>query len=585
MKKFLSYTTIKNIFTWALAHKVISAVVVVAIVGGGYWTYTTVTSSDGETRYILGTVEKNTVIASVSASGQVSASNQLEIQAKASGEIISINVSPSQKVAAGALIAVLDPTAAQKAVRDAEVNLESAKLSLEKLKRPADNLSLIQAENALAQATSDVDKAYDDGFNSVANAFLDLPGVMTGLEDILYGDDVAGRGQDNIYAYSDMIDSYNEDVYKFKDDAVAKYQKARQTFDATFLKYRSLSRSSDRTDVESLIAETYDTTKIIADSVKSTHDFLGFVEDELTKRNFTVIPILTTHLTLLDGYTGDTNGHLLTLLGIKDTITTSKYSISEKTESLAELKAGSDEIDIKSSELTLKQRENALTDAKNALADYYVRAPFAGTIATIGAKKYDNAGSGTAIATLITSQKIAELSLNEVDAAKISIGDKATLTFDAIESLTLTGEVAEIDAIGTVTQGVVSYTVKIGFDSQDERIKSGMTANASIQIDVRQDVLAIPSSAVKTQNGVSYVQVFNPALPSTNGTQGVVSNIPPQQVEVTVGISDDTSVEILSGLEEGQQIVTRTVTGSATTNTTPTNNARSGGLGAPAIRF
>src|SRR3989344_2397184 len=465
MKKFLSYTTIKNIFTWALAHKVISAVVVVAIVGGGYWTYTTVTSSDGETRYILGTVEKNTVIASVSASGQVSASNQLEIQAKASGEIISINVSPSQKVAAGALIAVLDPTAAQKVVRDAEVNLESAKLSLEKLKRPADNLSLIQAENALAQATSNVDKAYDDGFNSVANAVLDFPSVMTDLEDILYGDDV-NSSQGNISAYTDMVDSYDEDVYKFNDDAVAKYQKARQAFDATFLKYRSLTRSSDRADVESLIAETYDTTKIIADSVKSTHDFLGFVEDELTKRNFTVLEILTTHLTLLNGYTADTNGHLLTLLGIKDTITTSKYSISEKTESLAELKAGSDEIDIKSSELTLKQRENALTDAKNALADYYVRAPFAGTIASIGAKKYDNAGSGTAIATLITNQKIAELSLNEVDAAKISIGDKATLTFDAIEGLTLTGEVAEIDTIGTVTQGVVSYKVKIGFDTE-----------------------------------------------------------------------------------------------------------------------
>jgi len=584
MKSFLSYSTIKNIFTWALAHKIVSAVIVVAILSCGYWAYATLTSSDGGTRYILGTVEKNTIIASVSASGQVSASNQLEIQAKASGEIISINVSPSQKVVAGALIAVLDPSAAKKAVRDAEVNLESAKLSLEKLKRPADNLSLIQAENALAQATSNVDKAYDDGFNSVANAFLDFPSVMTDLEDILYGDDV-NSSQGNISAYTDMVDSYDEDVYKFNDDAVAKYQKARQAFDATFLKYRSLSRSSDRADVESLIAETYDTTKIIADSVKSTHDFLGFVEDELTKRNFIVIPILTTHLTLLDEYTGDTNGHLLTLLGIKDTIITSKYSISEKTESLAELKTGSDEIDIKSSELTLKQRENALTDAKNALADYYVRAPFAGTIASIGAKKYDNAGSGTAIATLITNQKIAELSLNEVDAAKVSIGDKATLTFDAIEGLTLTGEVAEIDAIGTVTQGVVSYTVKIGFDSQDERIKSGMTANASIQIDVRQDVLVIQSSAVKTQNGINYVQIFNPALPSINGTQGVVSNITPQQVEVTIGISDDTNVEILSGLEEGQQIVTRIITGSATTNTTSTNNARSGSFGGPAIRL
>jgi len=584
MKDFLSYATIKNIFTWALAHKVISVVIVVTIIGGGYWIYTTFTSSDGETRYVLGTVEKSTIIASVSASGQVSASNQLEIQAKASGEIISINVSPSQKVSAGAVIAVIDPAAAQKAVRDAEVNLESAKLSLEKLKRPADNLSLIQAENALAQATVSLDKAYDDGFNSVANTFLDLPDIMAGLEDILYGNDV-NDSQDNISAYTDMVDSYDENVVKFKDDAASKYQKARQVYDATFLKYRSLTRSSDRQAIENLIVETYDTTKIIADAVKSTNDLLGFVEDKLTTRHLTVPSILSTHQSYTATYTADTNSNLLTLLGIKDTITTSEYSISEKTESLADLKAGSDEIDIKSSELTLKQRENSLTDAKNALADYYVRAPFAGTIATLGAKKYDNAGSGTAIAILITSQKIAELSLNEVDAAKVSIGDKATLTFDALEGLTLTGEVAEIDAIGTVTQGVVSYTIKIGFDSQDERIKSGMTANASIQIDVRQDVLAAPSSAVKTQNGTSYVQVFNPALLATGGAQGVVSNIAPQQVEVTIGISDDTNVEILSGLEEGQQIVTRTVTGGAISNTTPATNARSGGFGGAGIRF
>ncbi|MDO8552578.1 MAG: hypothetical protein Q7S01_03555 [bacterium] len=89
---------------------------------------------------------------------------------------------------------------------------------------------------------------------------------------------------------------------------------------------------------------------------------------------------------------------------------------------------------------------------------------------------------------------------------------------------------------------------------------------------------------MKTQNGVSYVQVFNPALPETGGTSGVVSAIPPEQLEVKTGISDDTKVEILSGLEEGQQIVTRTIGGTATTVATPTNT-RGGGLGGTGIRF
>ncbi len=585
MKNFFLPSIFKTFFAFVQGHKIMSVILAILIIVGGYWTYSFFTSSDSQIRYFLGTVEKGTVISSISASGQVSASNQLDIQPKVSGEIISISVVPGQKVSAGTIIAVLDSTNAQKTARDAEVNLESAQLSLEKLQRPADTLSLLQAENTLSQATVALDKAYDDGFNSVANTFLDLPAVMTGLEGILYGRTVnQSSGQDNISAYADMVDTYDESVLIFKDDLSLKYKKARQVYDTTFLKYRSLSRSSDRQTIESLIIETYETVKIIADTVKSTNDFLGFVEDKLTLRNISAPAILTTHKSSTASYTSETNSHLLTLLGIKDTIMSSKYSIAEKTESLADLKAGSDEIDLKSAELTLKQRQNALTDAQNTLADYYVRAPFAGTIATLSAKKYDTAGSGTALATLITSQKIAELSLNEVDAAKVSIGDKATLTFDAIEDLTLTGQVAEIDAIGTVAQGVVSYKIKIGFDSQDERIKSGMTVNSSIQTDVKQDVLAVPSSAVKTQNGVSYVQLFTPALPSSGVSQGVVSVITPEQVEVVVGISDDTKVEIISGLLEGQQIVVRTVSGTPVVTATTNTNTR-GGFGGTGIRL
>lgn len=601
MRNLFSLTVVKKAFAFAGAHKITSAIIVFAVVGGGYWTYNTFTSSDGETRYVLGTVERGTVVAAVSASGQVSASNQLDIQAKASGEITSINVSPGQKVAAGALIAVLDPTDAQKTVRDAQANLESAELSLEKLQKPADSLSLTQAQNTLAKAQEskqnaqdDLKKAYDDGFNDISNAFLDLPTVMAGIEDILYGVDGNGS-QDNLNFYTDAISSTNNAAGRFKQDAADKYQAARTAYDKNFNDYKAAGRFSDSTTIELLINQTYDTTKTIAEVVKSTNNLIQLYKDEYTKRHFTPASISTAHLTDLSTYTGTTNSHLSSLLSAKNTIKTSKdtivnsdRTITENTESLEKLKAGADDIDVRSSQLSVTKAQNTLHDAQNNLADYYVRAPFAGTIAAVNIKKFDSAGSGTAIATLVTSQKIAELSLNEVDAAKVSIGDKATLTFDAIEGLTLTGAVAEVSTIGAVTQGVVSYTVKIGFDSQDERIKSGMTANASIQTDVRQDVLVVPSSAVKTQNGVSYVQVFNPALSETGGAQGVVSNSAPRQVEVAVGISDDTNVEILSGLEEGKQIVTRTISGTATSNATTNGGAtnRGGGLGGPGvIRF
>ena len=598
MSKFLSLETYKRMLSWALAHKIISTVAIIAVLGGWYWAYASFSSDNGATRYILGVVEKGTIIASVSASGQVSASNQLDIQAKTAGEIVSVSVASGQQVSAGQLIVTIDPSDAQKAVRDAEANVESAKLSLEKLLKPAEGLQLIQSENTLAKAKEskqnaedNLEKAYDDGFNNVANAFLDLPEAMSGLEDILVSND-ASQNYDNLNFYGDSSSRNSSKAGTYKQQTAENYNSARKAYDTNFEHYKATNRFSDKKTIEALISETYETTKLIAEAVKSANNLIQLYRDETQQTGRTPIAISATHLSSLSSYTATTNSNLSSLLNAtnsfktyRDSIVNAERTIAENTQSLNDLKAGAEELDIRSAELTVMQRENALADARQQLADSYVRAPFAGTIAALNAKKYETA-SGV-LASLITAKKIAELSLNEVDAAKIEIGQNATLTFDAIEELTLTGEVAEIDTIGTVTQGVVSYTVKIGFDSQDERIKPGMTVNAAIQTDTKQDVLVVPSSAVKTQNGISYVQVFNPALPERGGAQGITSPTSPQQIEVEVGISDDLHIEILSGLEEGQQIVTRTISGTAA-NTTSTSGGTNQGGGPPsgaAIRF
>jgi HlyD family secretion protein len=199
-----------------------------------------------------------------------------------------------------------------------------------------------------------------------------------------------------------------------------------------------------------------------------------------------------------------------------------------------------------------------------------VPAPFSGTIASVPVQKGDNVSSGTTVATIITSQQVATISLNEVDIAKIQLGQKATLTFDAVADLKITGKVAQIDSIGTVSQGVVNYNVKISFDTTDERIKPGMSVSAAIITNIKQDVLIAPNSAVKNQNGSAYVEMFDNALPAPlAGVQGSPSATPPRQQDVTVGISNDTSTEIISGIKEGDEIVTKTILPTTTTMTAP----------------
>lgn len=585
---------------YAKAHRFITSLLVLLLAWGIYVGYGKLTSTADETKYVTAQVQKGTLIVSLSGSGQVSAQNQIDVKSKASGDVAYVGVANGQTVKAGALIAQLDARDAQKSVRDAEANLESAQISLQKLVEPADELAIAQSENTLLRAQqtkqnaqTDLASAYDDGFNRMTNAFLDLPSVMTGLHDVLFTSlaQLGGVNVQNIDFYKSVAGLYSERADTYRADAYDKYQIALTKYNKNFEDYKSTSRTGDPETVEAIVVQTYDTAKALADAVKSANNLIQFYEDQLTQHNLKYLPYADTQLATLNGFTAKTNTHLSSLLSAqstikndKDTIANADRTIAENTLSLAKLKAGPNALDISSSQLSVKQRQNALQDAREKLADYYIRAPFDGTIAKVSVKTTDTVSGGTAVATLVTKQKIATISLNEVDVAKVKIGQKTTLTFDAVEGLTISGEVAEIDTVGTITQGVVTYNVQIRFDTQDERVKPGMSVSAAIITLVKQDVLLVPNSAVKSRGGdTHYVEVFDTPIVGPNPSQGVVSAIPPREQGVEIGSSNDTSTEIISGLSGGEQVITRTIAPS-TTQTTPAPSLFGGG-GARGVRL
>lgn len=569
-----------NLIAKILKRKVLSGFIIMVVLVVGYFIYKNATSSTVTPKYVTAAVTKGTLTVSVSGTGQVSASNQVDIKPKTSGDVIKVSIASGQIVKKGDILVQLDSRDAQKTIRDAEVNLESAKLSLQKLKQPADQLSILQAENTLAQsqetkqkAVDDLKKTYEDSFNTVANAFLDLPAIITGLQDTLLGNTLGNNGQWNKDYYVDAVRAYDDKVLalKYSNSAYDDYQTARVAYDKSFDDYKSVNRSSETSVIEALIDETYETTKDIAEAAKSASNFIQFYKDKLTERSLRSNPLADTYLSNLDSYIGKTNTHLLNLLSAQSSIQTGKEditnadrTIAEKTASLANLKAGADPLDIKTQELSIKQRENSLLDAREKLSDYFIRAPFDGVAAAVNVKVGDAASSGTAVVTLVTTQGLAEISLNEVDVAKIKVGQKVILTFDAIENLNLTGEVADIATIGTVSQGVVSYSIKIGFDTQDARIKPGMSVSAAIITNVKQDVLLVPNAAVKSKNGQgSYVEML------LNGT--------PQSHIIETGLSNDTVTEVTGDIKEGDQVITQTITG--TTTTTQSSGGGIPGLG------
>lgn len=573
---------------FVFAHKYISGAAAVILIGLAWWGVSAASAGKVETRYVLGTVEKGTIISSVSASGQVSASRSLDLKPEVSGTITYIAVKPGQEVKQGQFIASIDSSDAQKALRDAQNNLETAQLALQKLQAPATGLTLAQAQNAVSTAQDSLAKSYTDSESDIVDSFLTLPDLMTNLENIVIGTGASHGSQWNIDYYENAVGPLDNNAYSYRDQAYEAYKAAKDSYDQAYADYKAMGFSPSNAQIEQMAAETSAMLEDLSAALKSINSFVQFYSTTVTSHGQTPSGTATQALTSLSSYISTISSKYSGVSSDVTSLKNNKESLNEKQLSLQDLQDGPDALDVRSDELTIQQRQDAVADAQNTLAKYSIRAPFAGTITAVNQYVGDQGGSA-ALATLVTPQQIAKLSLNEVDAAKVKVGNKATLTFDAIEDLTLTGTVAQVDVSGTVSQGVVSYSIEIAFDTQDARVKPGMTINAAIQTDTAQDVLVVPSSAVKTSNGTSYVQTFTPALSDTGGTSGVASQTPPGMIPVETGLSDDTNVEITSGLSEGQQIVVRTTTTGAKTTTTSSSATRTtgttratGGFAAPA---
>lgn len=203
-----------------------------------------------------------------------------------------------------------------------------------------------------------------------------------------------------------------------------------------------------------------------------------------------------------------------------------------------------------------KDYQNQLSNA----AKRNVTAPIDGTVNAVNVKNGDDlsklsSGSSRQVPMIIgdLGTMKAQVQVNEIDIPNVNIGQAATLKFIAIDGLNISGKVEKVDALGTVTQGVVTYNVTIGFDMIDSRIKPEMSVSAAIITGVKQDVIIIPNSAVKSQGNNYFVEILNN------------QNQIPQQKSIEIGATNNMDTEIISGVNIGDKVVTQTIDPNATT--------------------
>ncbi len=235
------------------------------------------------------------------------------------------------------------------------------------------------------------------------------------------------------------------------------------------------------------------------------------------------------------------------------------------------------------------QYQNAQTSLAQAQAAFYssslsyqaasatITAPQSGVITDIViAPGLQVKSSTTTNGTTIASQPVASIqtegspivsaSLSEVDAVKVTTGQKATITFDALPDASFTGKVSGIDTSGVVSSGVSTYPATIVLDVQNNKILPNMSATVNIITGVKDNVLTAPTSAIQSVGGQSTVRVLK---------NGKITTTP-----VMTGAASDSETEIVSGLSEGDTVVIGFVpTATSGNSASPFSRSLFGGFG------
>jgi len=166
---------------------------------------------------------------------------------------------------------------------------------------------------------------------------------------------------------------------------------------------------------------------------------------------------------------------------------------------------------------------------------------------------------------------IGSFNLSEVDVASVKVGQKATITIDSLPDKTFTGVVATVDKIGSVTSNVTNYPALVVFDTEAPDVSVNMAATVNIIQDSKDNVLLVPISAIQKSGTQNTVRILK---------NGKVSTL-----NVEVGLSSDSQIEIVSGLSQEDSVVISSSEGSSTSSSSSRSVFGGGGGFGGAVRI
>jgi multidrug efflux pump subunit AcrA (membrane-fusion protein) len=203
------------------------------------------------------------------------------------------------------------------------------------------------------------------------------------------------------------------------------------------------------------------------------------------------------------------------------------------------------ELELEQAQAALDNAELELEQARDALEDTTITAPYDGLITEVTVDEGDTVAAGMSAGPLfhIVDPSTIEMSglIDEIDIAGVELGQKASITLDALPDREYSGTVTYISKVGTIEAGVVSYETTITLDQPGPELKDGMSATAEIVVQSREDVLLLPNRAIQGSWDNPKVEL----LVDRETTER----------EITLGLSDGMYSEVKEGLEAGDTVV------------------------------
>ncbi len=537
--------------------------------------------------------QKGDLSQEVNVTGQVKPIESVDLGLEVSGKVDKIYVHIGDKVMLNQLLLTLDSSELKMQLLQLGAELESAQANLaqyhaaadvqqaklEELKQGSKPEEVQVTETKVANAEKVLIDAQENLENIRDKANIDLLNLYNDIEDILYdsyskADSAVNEQIDEMFSNDS---SNNPELTFFTSDSQGKINVEQERKDATEALFL-LKNDRDNVSIE--------TDFLVLDSfLINTRNNLSTIRNLLNNLNDVVNSAINLSQTTLNTYksnisTAQTNiNTALSNINSQEQLIASQKIVNQNNIAVAQssvnvyqnaLLLAEDELILKQSGATneqIKAQEALVSQAKLNIVSQQAQvkraqanlqstniqllkmelhSPIEGVITKQEAKVGEIISANSSFISVISNNSFKiEANIPEVDIAKIGLDNSAKVRLDAYENdVVFRANLISIDPAETVIEGVSTYKATFHFAQEDERIKSGMTADIDILTDERQGIIAIPNRAIFNRDGDKFVRVID--------SEGIIS-----EVKVETGLKGTLGqIEVTKGITEGDKIIT-----------------------------